>query len=94
MAFPTLELIEAYGICVHTFNGDWRRFSLLLHQVRLSGDLEACFAIMSRTFEDARLSANQFERALELLVAQGPGTSQSTVVPSADPTLPPLREEA
>lgn len=92
-AFPTIEQVEAYGVCVHTFNGDWRRFSVLLHQVRQSGDLETCFAIMSRTFEDARLSANQFERALELLVAQGPKPAASAPESSAPPVLP-LREEA
>ncbi|HEY9899722.1 MAG TPA: hypothetical protein V6D00_11120 [Pantanalinema sp.] len=93
-AFPTLELIEAYGVCVHTFNGDWRRFSVLLHQVRQSGDLETCFAIMSRTFEDARFSASQFQRALELLVAQEADAAADS---SSDPSIPlvqPLREEA
>lgn len=97
-AFSTLEQVEAYGACVHTFNGDWRRFSVLLHQVRQSGDLETCFAIMSRTFEDAQLSANQFERALELLVAQDPNAAaRAATAPSFDSSLPPvqpLREEA
>lgn len=64
------ELLEAFGECVRTFNGDWRRFGMVLKQVLESGDLQTSFAILNRTFGEARMSGNKFERALELLVSR------------------------
>lgn len=63
------EWIEAFGVCVRTFNGDWRRFAALLDQLRGSDDREAALAVVYRTF-GARVSGNQFDRSLELLLDQ------------------------
>lgn len=68
--YRSQELIEAFGECVRTFNGDWRRFGVFLKQVIDSGDLPGCLAILNRTFGEARMSGNKFERAFELLVAR------------------------
>lgn len=68
--YPTQDLLEAFGECVRTFNGDWRSFTRFLKQVLDSGDLQSCFAILNRTFGEARMSGNKFERAFEFLVSR------------------------
>ncbi|HEY9856706.1 MAG TPA: hypothetical protein V6D05_13265 [Stenomitos sp.] len=86
--YPTQDLLEAFGECVRTFNGDWRSFTMFLKQVLDSGDLQACFAILNRTFGEARMSGNRFERAFEYLVSRlghHPVVSKTMVTKKEDP---------
>lgn len=66
--YPTLELVEAYGVCLRTFNGDRRKFALILRQIIDSSDVEASLALISNALGDGRLSNSTFERALESLI--------------------------
>lgn len=86
--YPTQDLLEPFGECVRTFNGDWRSFTMFLKQVLDSGDIQACFAILSRTFGEARVSGNKFERAFEFLVTRlgsRPVASKTLVSKKEDP---------
>ncbi len=86
--YPTHDLLEAFGECVRTFNGDWRSFSMFLKQVLESGDLQSVFAILNRTFGEARMSGNKFERAFEFLVnrlGHRPVVSKTLATKKEDP---------
>jgi hypothetical protein len=61
------DLIEAFGTCVKTFNGNWRKFEMLMKQVQESGDLAGCFEALSRSIPGGRLSGSTFERSFEHL---------------------------
>lgn len=61
------DLVEAFGVCVKTFNGNWRKFEMLMKQVQESGDLAGCFEVLSRSIPGGRLSGSTFERSFEHL---------------------------
>lgn len=66
--YTTIELVEAYGVCLRTFNGDRRKFGLILRQIIDSSDVESSLALLSNALGDSRLSTSIFERALESLI--------------------------
>lgn len=75
-AYATMELVEALGVCLRTFNGDRNRFRLLIRQVAESSSPEYSISVLNRALEDSHLTGNNFERALELLVRQFSASSQ------------------
>lgn|GEM_PF-2634052 len=64
---PDPELIEAYGVCVGTFNGDRRKFGLLLRQLAGVADIDKALLLVNKLLE-GRLSTQVFERSFEILL--------------------------